>query len=152
MSDSKWHAGRAIEIARRIDEMTQEELCEKMAAQTGEHWSQSKLSRIEKGRQEPAWTEVLAFSAVQGRRLEWYSEGPVDWLIPGSRNGSIDYVGLASHNRNLDWAQAAIARVLFDKPPPDISVPEQPELPISFGPRQSSWFSMARERLESAAA
>lgn len=73
----RWDFGQAVSTARRRGKrMSQKELARALEDYTGEHWNQAKISRIEVGEQEPTWSEVLAFAAVQEMPLDWYRVGP----------------------------------------------------------------------------
>jgi transcriptional regulator with XRE-family HTH domain len=145
--DKRALIAKRVRMARAGADLTLKEIAQKVSAELGYEVSYEIIRRIEHG-QRPADAEVLDAIAKVTGESPWFLYGmPFALDIPGSPQADDDYSRLPVANLNSDWAHELAWRILVGPPPV-----EQPELPISFGPRQSSWFSMARERLESAAA
>lgn len=64
--------GLRIKLARRIADMTQQELAEKLTAELGFDFGDDvKVSRIEHGRQDVTGRELVALSAVLNQPAAW---------------------------------------------------------------------------------
>lgn len=64
--------GKRIRTARRIKDLTQPELADKLSAEIGQHFGDgAKVSRIEKGRQDITSHELQALSVVLEQPITW---------------------------------------------------------------------------------
>jgi transcriptional regulator with XRE-family HTH domain len=77
METLMWSTGLAVHMARRSAGLTQEQLADELAQRTGQVWSQSTVSRLERGERQPTVAVLIALRDLFGFDLAWWVDGPL---------------------------------------------------------------------------